>query len=83
MPLDRSFQSPKTGLCFSHFNPEGNPVFNVIKCFNPLKRVYAFLTCPEEGDIGEITILFQSPKTGLCFSHKEYFQEALRMFASI
>ena len=37
------FQSPKTGLCFSHIVGALN-VQRTISCFNPLKRVYAFLT---------------------------------------
>ena len=37
------FQSPKTGLCFSHSIAE-EETENTTTGFNPLKRVYAFLT---------------------------------------
>ena len=62
------FQSPKTGQCFSHFyylwsGGSGN------RCFNPLKRVYAFLTFTSKKCLRHYW-RFQSPKTGLCFSHQ-------------
>ena len=37
--------------------------------FNSLKRVYAFLTAYEQACIAIMKNMFQSPKTGLCYSH--------------
>ena len=43
LKLKFKFQSPKTGLCFSHTIVGASSLCLVIS-FNPLKRVYAFLT---------------------------------------
>ena len=65
------FQSPKTGLCFSHHNRHIWTKATRTCCFNPLKRVYAFLTNNRNYRNNVIYIMFQSPKTGLFFSHVE------------
>ena len=71
----KMFQSPKTGLCFSHF-VDINAESGSYNCFNPLKRVYAFLTRLVGYKVPENEIMFQSPKTGLCFSHDKEQTEA-------
>ena len=64
------FQSPKTGLCFSHDKYVLLWKLQERKCFNPLKRVYAFLTWKRScRSTCRNRKKFQSPKTGLCFSH--------------
>ena len=62
------FQSPKTGLYYFHTHKVDPKTKRV--CFNPLKRVYAFLT---KKNLFLFTVKeeFQSPKTGLCFSHSK------------
>ena len=45
-------------------------VGSLLECFNPLKRVYAFLTVDTQFK-EKFGVKFQSPKTGLCFSHKD------------
>ena len=64
----RKFQSPKTGLCFSHKEVRVLLPSWEIK-FQSLKRVYAFLTHEKSLLLGIVVIMFQSPKTGLCYSH--------------
>ena len=66
-----TFQSPKTGLCFSHQISTQRNILLLLS-FNPLKRVYAFLTTALLCTTMAAAEKFQSPKTGLCFSHEPH-----------